>query len=576
MKTKILDCTVRDGGHLNNWEFSHSCVRSAYHAALRAGVHYFEAGYRLPRAKTGHGDFAYCEDELLRDLFPLHANCKIAVMIDVGKSDASLFVPRDTTRNPLAAVRIAAYPYELERAITLIKQIADLGYETFLNLMASSELQPEHFEFLSAWKGKDALQAVYFADSFGAFIPEDVSLNMKRLRAAGFTKVGFHAHNNLQMAFGNTLCAVKDGAEMVDASIYGMGRGAGNLPVEILLGYLERIGQKSYNPVAYFDVLEQHILPLWENLRWGYSLEALMGGLANVHPYYVESLRAEGLYTTGELWNALNVIKRKCPISFSPVSLGETLESRSYSPLTEEKAAEAHRALVNELSSIPSDDSFDCGAFEFDQSYAGRSFLVLATGPSIVAYRDKLQRFAESQNCVTVGVNNMQGLYAPDFHVFVSRVRMQQYGRSVSPDSRILAPSFFGKHLASECCTNQVHFFNLTAPCEPAAPPVVSGAQQCTSLNVAVSAILLAYSMGASAIYVAGMDGYAAEDDKILPYFYPEDKKIEDRATANFRYDKLGTELARVSRFLEERSVPFFIITPTSHRKYYRNMDNLN
>jgi hypothetical protein len=93
---------------------------------------------------------------------------------------------------------------------------------------------------------------------------------------------------------------------------------------------------------------------------------------------------------------------------------------------------------------------------------------------------------------------------------------------------------------------------------------------------VAVSAILLAYSMGASAIYVAGMDGYAAEDDKILPYFYREDKKIEDRATANFRYDKLGVELARVSRFLEERSVPFFIITPTSHRKYYRNMDDLN
>lgn len=575
MRSKILDCTIRDGGHLNNWEFSRDCVRSAYHAALRAGIDYFEAGYRFPISKKGHGEFAYCSDDLLREIFPLRTKCKIAVMIDCGKSDASLFAPCDLSVNPLSAVRIAAYPYELQRATELVSEISALGYETFLNLMASSELEPLHLKHLEEWKEKDALSAVYFADSFGSFIPDDISQRMQILRDIGFDKVGFHAHNNLQMAFANTLCAIKDGAEMIDGSIYGMGRGAGNLPVEILLGYLEQIGEKRYNPVAYFDAIERHIMPLWEKLRWGYNLETLMGGLANIHPYYVERLREEGLYTSDELWNALKLIKEKCPISFSPQSLGETMASRSFSPLTEERAAEVHRTLVNELSSIPSEDAFEPEHFEFAQAYAGRPFLVLGTGPSIVTERERIQQLIDGEECVTLGVNNMQGLYMPDFHVFVSRMRLQQYGKNVSPHSKLLVPSFFGKRLVSEYYANEAHFFNLVAPSGLKDVPVVNGTQYCTSLNVAVSAILLAFSMGASSIYVAGMDGYAGEVDKSFSYFYPEDKKIEDRDTANFRYERLSAELSRVGQFFEEKSVPFFIVTPTSHKKYYRDLDNL-
>jgi 4-hydroxy 2-oxovalerate aldolase len=571
MKTKILDCTIRDGGHLNKWQFDIECVKASYYAAIKSGIDYFEIGYRFSQDKKDIGLFGYCEDTYLKNNFSSSDHCKMAVMIDAGKSTSSLFEDYNPEITPISVVRIASYPYELSKAFNLVEEIRGKGYEVFLNLMASSELSDKEYDLLASWNNKEMLSSVYFADSFGSFIPDDVSILINKLKNVGFNRIGFHSHNNLQLAFANTLRAIEDGVVCVDASIYGMGRGSGNLPIEILLGYLEKSGHKEYNTVPYIDVIDRFFIAMFRKIGWGYSLESLMSGLANIHPYYAENLFKNKLYTIEEIWNALGIIKELCPISFSPTKLDETLEKRFYTPLTTERANEISQSIANQLNVIPANDAIHIDNFELQGKYRGKKFIIIATGPSIIQYRDKILEFKNQQDCIAIGVNHLQGLFTPEFHMFVSRKRFLQYAGHVSKKSQLLIPAFFGTDLVESNFPGIHYYFNVVAPCNPGMPPLLGATQYCLSLNVAISSILTAYLMGASEIYAVGMDGYVNEFDKKMVYFYNEDSAIDDKEIANFRYELLVKELGRISSFLNKESVPFSIITPTSHKKYYRS-----
>jgi 4-hydroxy 2-oxovalerate aldolase len=314
---KITDCTIRDGGHLNKWNFDPICVKAAYYAALKGGVDYFEIGYRFPEAKKGLGPFGYCTDAYLNALLEVNDKCKLLVMIDAGKADSVNFEICTSGKTPIKGVRVAAYPYEYPKAISLIENLTSKGYEVFLNLMASSEITEAQYTILENWKNKEILEAVNFADSFGSYTPSDIPKYISKLKGLGFKSIGFHSHNNLQMAFANALRAIEEGATYIDASILGMGRGSGNLPVEIFLGYLEKEGHLKYNTVPYLDVIERFFNDLFNKYSWGYKLQSLLGGLKNIHPYYIDELFAKKSYTIAEIWNASDFIKENCPTSFS-------------------------------------------------------------------------------------------------------------------------------------------------------------------------------------------------------------------------------------------------------------------
>lgn len=324
---KILDCTFRDGGHLNKWDFKWSCVQEAYRSASLSSVDYFEIGYRTPDNIKNLGQFAYCRDEFLLNSFEPLDNCKLTLMIDAGKADIKIQKCK-IHLTPIKAIRVAAYPYEIKKAITISRVLKDEGYEVFLNLMAFSEFKIEDFILLKNWKDKDILNAIYFADSFGSFLPTDVNKKIKLLKDVGFENIGFHAHNNLQLAFANTLIAIDNNINYIDASIYGMGRGSGNLQIEVLLAYLEKTGNTKYNPIEYLKIVDKYFIDLYKEFNWGYNLQSLMGGIKNIHPYYISTLFDKKL-SVNSIWECLDHIKRDCPISFSAERLNEILEKRT-------------------------------------------------------------------------------------------------------------------------------------------------------------------------------------------------------------------------------------------------------
>lgn len=251
--TKILDCTIRDGGHANNWEFSDECILASLKAAELAGADYFEAGYNMP--------------ECIKS-----SSIKLVLMIN-----ASQIRPVNENVN---CIRIACYPNEIKTGMKACEDYKKYGYEVFLHLMTADKI--EDFALLKKWKNKDILTSIYFADTFGSFIPEKVENIYNKLKFCGYENVSFHAHNNLQLAFANTIKAIELGAYSVDGSIYGMGRGAGNLPIELLTGCLGK------NNRPYLEVIEKYYVDLQKQYKWGYDYKNLIGGLNNIHPCEID------------------------------------------------------------------------------------------------------------------------------------------------------------------------------------------------------------------------------------------------------------------------------------------------
>ena len=576
MTFQIIDCTVRDGGHLNQWNFEPDCVRASYFAALSAGADIFEVGYRFPASKTGLGRFGYCEDAFLTALLTPQDACQIAVMINASAFTPELLAPRDARVTPVSVVRLAAYPYEIDAVKAMCRTVRDMGYRVFLNLMAFSEISESEFAVLEAWSDKGVVEAVYFADSFGAFTPKDVEACHAKLRRLGFDAVGFHSHNNLQTAFANTLKAIDVGCTHVDASVYGMGRGAGNLPIEVLIAYLEKMGVSTVNPVPYLDIIERFYKTLHAELQWGYSLETLTAGIKNVHPYYVDNIARRRTYTVSEMWNVLDRVKAACPISYSVQSLDQTLDNRLYRPLDKAEAARRFAEIENELTVIDESDAFRAGRPSFTDVHRDRTVLILASGPSIARYAPRIKDFAESNRCVTIGLNRIPEAYAPAYHLFVNKRRFLRHARQVNPRATLIVPSFFGRKLVAENCDNPVIFFDVEMTGDKGATPLKGDTQHLLHLSVSGSAVLIAYAMGAKEIFIAGMDGYVDTDQKELSFFYNEADVPEDRALSSIRYEKLREVFEQIERFLIVKSVPLSIITPTSHKELYRDKLNLH
>lgn len=325
MNTKIIDCTLRDGGHTTGWNFSLECVKDSYQAAAKAGVDFFEIGYRFQNPDRNWGEFAKCNDDLLMNLIDVRPECKISVMAEAGKSTAEDFRICDRDLTIISLVRVSSYSHNLDKAFELCEKLHKKGYEVYLNLMAISEYKNEDFEKIRDWENASILGAIYFADSFGTFEPDDIEKYYNILKSYGFENIGLHSHNNLQLAFANTLRAIKLNFYSVDVSIYGMGRDAGNLPAEILTGYLNKKGL-NYNPVPYIDVIKKYYLDLFNQNPWGYHVKSLIGGLKNVHPTYITELFKQNL-PIERTWEIADEVKKNAPISFDEKALSKIIKN---------------------------------------------------------------------------------------------------------------------------------------------------------------------------------------------------------------------------------------------------------
>lgn len=291
-KIKVLDCTIRDGGLVNNHDFDLRFVRAVYKALSAAGVDYMEMGYKNSKklfSPKEFGAWKFCDDEDIKKAIEgIESKTKISVMVDVGRVDVEDVLPRKDS--PVSMIRVATYVKEIDKAIFLVNHFTEKGYETTVNIMAVSRaLDNELTEALHQLEEESSAQVVYIVDSFGALYQETVEFLVKKFKGILKTKeVGMHAHNNQQLAFGNTIEAIIHDANFMDATVYGLGRAAGNCPLELLIGFLKN---PKFDIRPILDLISKEFVPLREKIEWGYIIPYAITGMLDEHPKAAMALR---------------------------------------------------------------------------------------------------------------------------------------------------------------------------------------------------------------------------------------------------------------------------------------------
>lgn len=285
---KVLDATIRDGGLCNKFDFSDEFVHELYETNIRCGVDYMEFGYKASKKlfdKKDFGKWKFCEEEDIRAIVgDNNSAMKIAVMADVGRCDFKTdFLQK--SESVIDMVRVACYIHQIPAAIEMVEYLHELGYETSCNIMAISQATEAQIDSALEMISQSHADVIYLVDSYGSFYPESAAALAKKYVEFGEKynkKIGFHAHNNQNLAFANTIETMSYGVSFLDATASGMGRGAGNCAMELLLGFLKN---PKYSLFALLTFIEKYMLPLKESgVKWGYDIQYMITGQMNCHP----------------------------------------------------------------------------------------------------------------------------------------------------------------------------------------------------------------------------------------------------------------------------------------------------
>lgn len=305
---KVIDATLRDGGLVNDFYFTDEFVKALYLTNLRAGVDYMEFGYKASKEMfdvNKFGKWKFCNDDDIRAIVGENAtDLKIAVMADVGRCDKADI--RERSDSPIDLIRVATYLNTIPGAVDMIEDAAKKGYEISCNIMAISHSQEGDLKAALNILGQTPVDVFYIVDSYGAMYPEQIArlADIYLEFAAKYgKKVGIHAHNNQQLAFANTIEAVGDGVDWLDATYACMGRGAGNCAMELLLGFLRNPKYNVYPAIQFIDTHMNRLKA--EGVVWGYDLQYLMTGILNQHPRAAIQFTKEGRTDYAEFYREI-------------------------------------------------------------------------------------------------------------------------------------------------------------------------------------------------------------------------------------------------------------------------------
>ena len=491
---RLLDCTLRDGGYYNRWDFSTDLVRRYVRGLTAAGIDTIELGFRTLDADGYLGPLAHTTDVYLAGLdlpdtatFGVMLNAKELVGFGAGPSAAidRLFTP--ASDSPVSLVRIAATRSEVASLAPAVERLHELGYQTGVNLMQVHVLSSDELCNFGSWARSVGAVVAYFADSFGVLNPSDIGPIASAL-AEGFQgPIGCHLHDNRALAMANTLAAIDAGATWVDGTIRGMGRGPGNARTEYLAVDLTRRGLIDVDLTSLIPVVEEDFAALHREFEWGTNLHYMLSGTHGVHPTYVQRMIADP--------------------RFSPAQITDTIErlgAQGGSNFNLDRAADD----VTEV------DGSSNGAWNASDWCAGRSVLIVGPGATVVERRGDLEHLIRSSELVVINLN-LRPLIDPeliDAYVACNPVRARlDRAEIASDDVRVIGPKAHLGDIIEGLCVDDWGMSVKAGQFE------ISGTGCVVPSGVVAGyAIALAAAGGASKILLAGLDGFDHADPRQL------------------------------------------------------------
>lgn len=382
----LLDCTLRDGGYWNEWDFSTDLVERYLRSVAGAGIPVVEVGFRFPRDDRFLGPTAYTTDDYLSRI-DLPEEPILGVMINAkdlqtaGQGGLPLVDELfDRSENsPISLVRIAANFPELEGVRPSIEKLHSLGYMVGLNLMKITHVEEADLEWFGNYARDSEIDVTYFADSFGSLRPDDLSNIVAGIREGYEGPLGCHLHDNMSLALANSIAAVEAGVSWVDGTILGMGRGPGNARTEYLAVELASRGATDVDVLPLLDVVTDDFEDLRNTYRWGTSIYYYLSATHGVHPTYIQTMTKDGRYTVEQIVGALGRLRSEGGFSF-----------------TDERMDGATGQAAKGRSS---------GAFDASGFFEGRDVLIVGPGPEGAARRRDVERYIESVNPAVIALN---------------------------------------------------------------------------------------------------------------------------------------------------------------------------
>jgi 4-hydroxy 2-oxovalerate aldolase len=526
MPVRLLDCTLRDGGYYNDWDFTPALVQRYLHAMERARVPIVELGFRTIERGGYLGATAFTTDRYLEEL-ELPASAQMGVMVNAKELAThqsahvvdQLFTPR--SQSPVEWVRLAAHFGELAHIGEGVLRLRELGYRVGVNLMqlaSRTEAQVQEFAGLCReWQ----IDVAYFADSFGGMRPTDVERAVRTIAAEFRGPVGCHTHDNMSLAFANTLAAIEAGAEYVDATVRGMGRGPGNVRTEYVAIELANRGLADLDPTELLPIVTEDFAELQERHGWGSNPYYFLSAANNIHPTYIQEMTRDGRYSVREIVAALGRLGADGGSSYSRDRLEETAREVSVDG-TQERG----------------------GTFDATGWCHGRDVLIVGPGPSASERRKDVEAFIRARTPIVMALNAVPPVDPELVHVYAicDAVRATIDAKLIASLSgpvfmpaavaANLAPSPDESVLRDYGVSADQHGFNL----QPTAcvVPVLASFPY---------ALALAAVGGASRVLLSGFDGF------------PDGDPRQDEMNGIFeRYTALGS------------APPVVAITRTHHR----------
>lgn len=513
MKKKIalLDCTLRDGAYINGSRFGTSAIKGIIKKLQEARTDIIEVGWLKDAAHEEGSTYYHLPQDAAPYMVDRQDGIEYVAMIDWDRYDVDNLPPCDG--KSINAVRVV-FPHGKHReGIAVAERVREKGYRIFLQAANTLAYSEADLKDLAQCINACRPVAISVVDTFGAMFEEDLARIVRTLDAAlnPAIAMGFHSHNNQQLSFALTmhfveLLAESERSAIVDASLCGMGRGAGNATTELVASYLDRKQNGNYDMDAILDAIDTYMEPFREAYTWGYSTPYFVAGMYQCHVNNIAYLQRNHRTNARDMRNII-------------ASLSQA-ERRKYDyDLLERRYLENQSRLVDDEAAVRA----------LRQEFAGRTVLLVAPGRSVIDKRERVHAFIKKEQPVVIGVNAICDGYAYDYLFFVNSARCDYaknaHGKTFAETKKILLSSIKTEGAEGELILN----FNRA---------IKRGWPHFD--NAVISALRLLNSIGAKKVAIAGFDGFRhayneSYADPSLPTLNPDN-----------RWDELNVEISAI------------------------------
>lgn len=476
-KVHVLDCTLRDGGYCNEWKFGFDNIQEIIAGLVNAGVEIIECGFITNCVGYNQDVTKFSTVSEMAKMIPENREGKIFVaMMNYGEYNIEELPPYDGSS--IDGIRVTFHKKNLNESLELCEKIKNKGYLVFIQAMVSLSYTDE--EFLSMIRKVNTFEpyAFYIVDSFGMMKGKDltrlfyvVEHNLKEN-----IWIGFHSHNNLQLAYSNAqrLITVQTNRNLIiDSSIMGMGRGAGNLNTELFLEYLNENVEKKYDIKPLLVIVDKILTIFYKKNYWGYSLPNYISASHNAHPNYAEYLDAKKTLTFEDMNEIFDMMEDDKKVVYDKAYIEELYL----------KYQEKDRVQETHLS-------------EFKDKIKGKTVLIVAPGQSSVTEKEKISKYAKQKRTITISINYEYDENLTDY-IFISNRRRYQ-DLSVTKKAKSIVTS----NISASGVYLQICYRELLNSIEAVED------------NASLMLVKFLISQGIKKVYVAGMDGYSPNTDE--------------------------------------------------------------